>query len=199
MFKHCDLANSAIRSGDNKYASIRSEFGRVCVHSQFDKNTNRDAVSVDHIIAAYEKSIYCLCPPGDTPIRRALFDAFLAGCIPVLFRNRQTPFPIDQYNWHLSTKEIAESFVFLDASNKTLALSNFIDELVVGYSPADVKRRQKAISSVARKMQYSMPPDVRNTGFPNITEILPTWDPPFSDAVDVLLEKMFSKVERYGK
>jgi hypothetical protein len=45
-----------------------------------------------------ERASLCLCPAGDTPTSRRLYDALAAGCVPVLFEHLDTmaenlPFP----------------------------------------------------------------------------------------------------------
>lgn len=50
------------------------------------------------MIKLFQRSIFCLQPPGDTFTRRSIFDSILAGCIPVLFN--PASFYV-QYIWHL--------------------------------------------------------------------------------------------------
>jgi hypothetical protein len=138
-----------------------------------------------------------LCPIGDTPIRRAIFDALLSGCIPVMFRARDCSDPMPQYDWHFSPEEIDNGFVFFDASNGTLELRDFVHMLADAYSEPHIRFKQKAIASMARKLQYSMPPDVQQYGMPPISQRMQTWDPPFRDAVDVILKNLFDKVDMY--
>ena len=44
------------------------------------------------------KEMFCLEPPGDTPMRRSTFDAILAGCVPMFFEDLAAR---SQYGWHL--------------------------------------------------------------------------------------------------
>jgi hypothetical protein len=190
LFGQCSSLNE-------KHPNINSttEFFKICEHGKFAKGSARDTVRADDIVAAYEHSVYCMCPPGDTPVRRAVFDALLAGCIPVLFRTRQTPNPIDQYNWHLSSEEASDIFVFFDAIDANTTYQNHLSMLVESFSENEVHTRQRAITAVSRKLQYSMPPDVQHYGVPPVEKKMPTWDPPFRDAVDVILDNLFEKVE----
>jgi hypothetical protein len=41
--------------------------------------------SIGDFLSVYKKAIFCLCPPGDDPARKAVFDAIISGCIPVIF------------------------------------------------------------------------------------------------------------------
>lgn len=192
LFKQCEEANT--READSV---VGKNFEKICLSNLFGEGTNRDSLNVDQIMQAYERSVFCLCPPGDTPIRRALFDALMTGCIPVIFRNQATWNPIIQYDWHLTEVEIAKAFAFLDSSNKTLALRDFIAILIENYDEERIKEKQKAIVDIVRKLQYSMPPDVWPFEFPSPSDELPMWDPPFEDAVDVIVDNFFKKVEKY--
>jgi hypothetical protein len=64
----------------------------VLQHTSTDKN----------VVAAsslYKKSIFCLCPPGDDPTRKALVDMLLMGCIPVLMHMHSLH---DQLPYHMN-------------------------------------------------------------------------------------------------
>lgn len=60
-------------------------------HSSIDNN-------IADFLTVYRRSIFCLCPPGDDPARKALFDAILSGCIPVIF---EVATIYNQYPWHI--------------------------------------------------------------------------------------------------
>ena len=55
-----------------------------------------DCCSARAVVDAYLASDFCLVPPGDTPTRRAFFDALLTGCVPVV-KTRRTA----DYAWYL--------------------------------------------------------------------------------------------------
>ena len=40
---------------------------------------------IGDLLSSYKKAVFCLCPPGDDPGRKAVFDSIVAGCIPVIF------------------------------------------------------------------------------------------------------------------
>lgn len=192
LFDLCERANKSLPPDSN------AQYNTVCEHSLFAPSQNRDTVDALGILSAYERSIYCLCPPGDSPIRRAIFDAILAGCIPVLFSTRLTPRPLHQYNWHLSDDDINSTVVLLDAtSTHKIVNIDYIEQLILAFSPSDVRKMQKAIATLSRRLQYSMPTDVQQFGFPVISDHLTTWDPPFPDGVDIILDEMFRKVNKY--
>lgn len=193
LFEQCAALNS-----HQSTRNISQLFSPVCLHNSLTPGASRDTARADIAMKAYEKSVFCLCPPGDTPIRRAIFDALLAGCIPVLFQSNRIKNSIAQYSWHFTRQEIENIFIFLDASNVSMLSYNHLDTLVSSYSASDVQRRQKAISLIARRIQYSVPPDVREIGMPSVLDrTITVWDSPFRDAFDVVLEGLFSKVGKY--
>ncbi|KAJ3683954.1 hypothetical protein LUZ61_013118 [Rhynchospora tenuis] len=59
-----------------------------------------DCNSPNTIMSLFERSTFCLEPPGDSPTRRSIFDAMLAGCIPVFFNPHSA---YTQYRWYLPT------------------------------------------------------------------------------------------------
>ena len=198
LHTYCNEANEAAQAGNADFAAVKSEFGSICKNELFRKGENRDAVDAFGIMVAYERSIYCLCPPGDTPIRRAIFDAILAGCIPVLFKNSGVHYPLHQYDWHMSDELIQSITVTLDASTAPkVRHTDFVRELATKYSADEVRQKQEAIAASARTLQYSMPQNVRQYGFPTTKEWLSTWDPPFKDAVDIILDKMMVKIDQF--
>ena len=60
-------------------------------HSSVDSN-------IADLLEIYKTAIFCLCPPGDDPARKAVFDAILSGCIPVIFEKATL---YNQYPWHI--------------------------------------------------------------------------------------------------
>lgn len=53
---------------------------------------------VGEVVGWHASSTFCLLPPGYALGRQAIFDAMVAGCIPVSFDNSTTR---EQYPWHL--------------------------------------------------------------------------------------------------
>jgi hypothetical protein len=53
----------------------------------------------------FRRAIFCPAPPGDSITRKSIFDALLAGCIPVIFAKGS----MSQYLWYFSKEEVSES------------------------------------------------------------------------------------------
>ncbi|KAM7263191.1 hypothetical protein ACFE04_000874 [Oxalis oulophora] len=62
---------------------------------------NYGAINCDNpvnVMRVFRDSVFCLQPVGDSYTRRSIFDAILAGCIPVFFNPGSA---YSQYIWHL--------------------------------------------------------------------------------------------------
>ena len=97
----------ASRPNSSSSYSIRNELIKHCQSSRsckllgcYDTHENicEDPVSV---IRVFQRSIFCLQPPGDSYTRRSTFDSILAGCIPVFFHPKSA---YKQYLWHFPKK-----------------------------------------------------------------------------------------------
>lgn len=84
--------------------------GRIIEECQASKNLCKllecsygvnGAITCDNpgnVMRLFQNSVYCLQPAGDSYTRRSIFDAILAGCIPVFFHPGTA---YAQYKWHL--------------------------------------------------------------------------------------------------
>ncbi len=50
----------------------------------------------------FRRAKYCPAPPGDSITRKSIFDALVAGCIPVIFARAS----MSQYLWFFSKEEV---------------------------------------------------------------------------------------------
>ncbi|KAK7273140.1 hypothetical protein RIF29_14186 [Crotalaria pallida] len=88
----------------NSSHSIRSVLIEHCQSSSgckllncYDDNHQNKCEDPVHVIKVFERSVFCLQPPGDSYTRRSTFDSILAGCIPVFFHPKSA---YEQYLWH---------------------------------------------------------------------------------------------------
>ncbi len=156
--------------------------------------------------ALYTETSFCLLPPGDIPSRKAVIDAMLAGCIPVLFDHRQISF----YAMHIlggwqQQKTLAEllhfmrnMFVLFDSRH--LPAGGIIQNLMA-YSPARVQEMRSALRAVGWHLQYAIPPtphalqqqqlgETASLSPGGLGNILSSWQPPYPDALDVILSSL---------
>jgi hypothetical protein len=64
----------------------------------------------------FRRAQYCPAPPGDSITRKSIFDALVAGCVPVIFARAS----MSQYLWYFSKEEVNnafESFTFIFSHN----------------------------------------------------------------------------------
>lgn len=176
------------------HTKIRRYMTQQCIKSSHCKWFQIEHSSTDMDIAKYishyRNSVFCLCPPGDDPARKALFDIILSGCIPVVF-DASTLY--NQYPWHVN-EELART-ISVNVPGKLLGTSyDFITKLAsIPQNVIDMK--QKAIEVLAPQLQYSIPPLHMLQNRSNQD----TWDPPFEDGVNVMLAGLYERAGRLTK
>jgi len=92
-------------------------------------------------------STFCINPPGDTETRKAIFDALVLGCIPVIFHPQSlSNYPIHLPHWQSVSVLVSES--------QFTSMSNLFDYLN-SISQEEILRKQMAIRDVGYSLQYS--------------------------------------------
>ncbi|KAH7572996.1 hypothetical protein ACOSQ2_006688 [Xanthoceras sorbifolium] len=130
------------------------------------------------VMEVFEKSVFCLQPPGDSYTRRSTFDSILAGCIPVFFHPGSA---YSQYVWHLPENHTKYS-VFIPG--KRLRDRNYrINETLVGVS----KEEQEAMREQVIKL------------IPRIVYADPRSSSRFEDAFDLAVKGILGKIETFRR
>ncbi|KAH0931653.1 hypothetical protein HID58_008770 [Brassica napus] len=94
------------------------------------------------------RSLFCLCPAGDTPSSARLFDAIVSGCIPVIVSDElELPF-----EGILDYRKVAVIVSSSDAIQPGW-LVNHLRSLI----PSDVKKFQNSLAQYSRHFIYSSP------------------------------------------
>uniref|UniRef100_A0ACD5UEE8 Uncharacterized protein n=1 Tax=Avena sativa TaxID=4498 RepID=A0ACD5UEE8_AVESA len=101
------------------------------------------------VMKLFQSSTFCLQPQGDTYTRRSVFDAVLAGCIPVFF-HPGTAFV--QYTWHLP-KNHAEYSVYITEEDVRANVS--VEERLRRIPPDAVERMRGAVVGLIPAMTYT--------------------------------------------
>lgn len=141
---------------------------------------------IGDFLSIYKKSVFCLCPPGDDPARKAVFDSIISGCIPVIFEKKTI---YDQYPWHIGEEAALDISVYIPGGMVRSGKIDFIS--VLKQIPADIiRKKQQAIEHIAPRVQYAVPPIEL---LKDINDTTP-WDPPFPDGVDITLDGLFERV-----
>jgi hypothetical protein len=158
----------------------------ICTWTKISHTSSESSIASSIMI--YREAVFCLCPPGDDPVRKALFDMILSGCIPVIFLPSTL---YNQYPLHLGERLAREISVNIPGQRVHFNTVRIIDELLA--IPQEiVRRKQSAIAWLAPTLQYSMPPLALLQNISDETR----WDPPFRDAVDVMLDGLVERVRR---
>ena len=114
--------------------------------------------------------------------RKSLFDALVAGCVPVIFSRAS----LTQYKWFLSRQDVDEVAVYIPMKTINNDGGNFI-AILKAIPPEELARKQAAVRRIAPSLQYSIVPDrVRE-------DLGQTWSPPFRDAGEVVIERVLDR------
>ena len=172
------------------HTKIRRAMVAQCQKSQYCewlqlKHTSKDT-SISDFLSVYKRSIFCLSPPGDDPGRKAVFDAIISGCIPVIFEPATL---FNQYPWHFSEEDALDIAISIPGAKVRSNELQFMDFLL-SIDMSVIRKKQEAIHRIAPTLQYSVPPP---ESLVNISDFTP-WEPPFHDAADLTLEGMFDRV-----
>jgi len=143
------------------------------------------------------ESVFCPQPIGDTVTRKGVFDALIAGCIPVIFAKATLRLYVP---WFLSQEDMDDISVYIDLQAILRREVNFLDVLKA-LTEEDIHRKQAAIERVAPRLQYSIVPRAireqvnssRSSGGAHHAprfEKQQTYDPPFEDAVSIIIQRI---------
>jgi hypothetical protein len=179
------------------HTKIRLEMVAQCSRSPVCKWFQIEHSSTDMDIARYiehyKNSVFCLCPPGDDPARKALFDIILSGCIPVIFESGTL---YNQYPWHIG--ETNGQYISVNIPGRSM-LHNKLDFMkeLLKIPTSVITTKQKLIEKIAPSLQYSLPPlDKLHNSIRYKDDDVYVWDPPFEDAVDMMLYGLIERVNK---
>ena len=140
-------------------------------------------VNATNTMLLFRKSVFCPAPAGDSITRKSIFDALVAGCIPVLFSRAS----LSQYSWHVSSNDLSKISLYIPMQDINEGGRNFLD--ILKSIPNDViTQMQLTIEKIAPTLQYSViPKSIGNLDSGKI------WKSPFKDAADVIIEKILDR------
>lgn len=174
----------------NSTKSIRSELIKQCARASSKGRTKKTCFLLacklgDHnkcedpveIVKAFQDSVFCLQPQGDSYTRRSAFDSILAGCIPVFFHPGSF---YGQYSWYLP-RNYTKYSVFIpegDVRNRKVNIRRRLMSI-----PRDEVRamREEMIRMIPR-IVYANPGNGRSVDF--------------EDAFDVAVKKVLERIEK---
>lgn len=130
----------------------------------------------------FRQAKFCPAPPGDSITRKSLFDALVAGCVPVIFAKAS----LSQYLWYFTKQQLEDVAIFIPKQAILEKAANFLD-ILGSISDEDLERRQRIIAQIAPSLQYAVVPARINVTRGDV------WTPPMTDAVDVIISKMLDR------
>ncbi|CAI9300750.1 unnamed protein product [Lactuca saligna] len=168
----------APRPGNPK--SIRSLLIDQCKNSNSGKllecgNDESKCHSPSNIMKMFQRSVFCLQPPGDSYTRRSAFDSILAGCIPVFFHPASF---YTQYTWHLPKKYTKYSiFIPEDDIRRNISIEQRLGQI----DSETVKMMRKEVVDLIPRLIYADPRSRLES---------------LKDAFDVSVEAVINKVTK---
>ncbi|KAK9727233.1 hypothetical protein RND81_05G267400 [Saponaria officinalis] len=166
--------------------SIRNDIINQCLgsknkHCKFMKcdNISKNCRKPRNVMKLFQKSVFCLQPPGDSYTRRSAFDSILAGCIPVFFHPASA---YVQYTWHLPRNYTMYS-VFIpmeDVKNGSLS----IEKKLVSISKDEIENMREEVIKLIPRVVYANPKAKLEK---------------FEDAFDVSINEVLKRVEDIKK
>ncbi|GJN87831.1 hypothetical protein Rhopal_000786-T1 [Rhodotorula paludigena] len=102
------------------------------------------------------QAVFCPMPAGDSPSRRAFYEALQLGCIPVIFRERSYGrlFPSSP-----EINDLSKFTVFVDETELITGSGLPLIQRLEAISPVEVRRMQHHIRKIAHKLQWAIPED----------------------------------------
>ncbi|KAB2623092.1 xyloglucan galactosyltransferase KATAMARI1-like protein [Pyrus ussuriensis x Pyrus communis] len=140
----------------NQQGSIR---GKLIQHCQASTNCNflhcteKICGNPITVMRAFQSSVYCLQPAGDSFTRRSTFDAFLAGCIPVFFHPATA---YTQYLWYLP-KNHSKYSVYIPVRDVTDLKEGSIEKILLGISKDRELAMREEVIKLIPKLVYADP------------------------------------------
>ncbi|KAI3865950.1 hypothetical protein MKX03_036809 [Papaver bracteatum] len=128
------------------------------------------------VMKVFQNSIFCLEPPGDSPTRRSVFDAILAGCIPVFFHPGSA---YTQYTWFLP-RDYKKYSVYIPEDQVRDGKVN-IESVLQRYSRDQVRRMKEEVIKLIPRVIYADPRSKLET---------------VEDAFDISIEGVLERVEK---
>ncbi|GAA6061177.1 hypothetical protein JCM10212_002390 [Sporobolomyces blumeae] len=120
----------------------------------FDEITNSmdGAQQLDLFHQHMQESTFCLMPAGDSPTRRATYEALLLGCIPVIFREHSYGrlFPSSP-----EINDMSKYTVFVEENDLINSVGPSLIERLEAIPASQVRKMQEHIRRIAPSLQWS--------------------------------------------
>ncbi|XP_047083571.1 xyloglucan galactosyltransferase KATAMARI1 homolog [Lolium rigidum] len=128
----------------------------------------------------FQTARFCLQPPGDTYTRRSVFDAILAGCVPVFFHLDSA---YRQYRWHLPDDHASYS-VFISEEDIRSGNASSVEETLRRIPQKVAEQMTETVIGLIPRLVYADPRSKLET---------------LKDAVDFTVEAVIKRVNKLRK
>ncbi|SCV72558.1 BQ2448_4095 [Microbotryum intermedium] len=98
-------------------------------------------------------SVFCPMPAGDSPTRRALYEAALLGCIPVIFRERSYGRLLPS---SLEINDLSRWTVYVDEHEMIEGVGPGLIQRLEAITAYEIQRLQRHLASIAEGLQWSV-------------------------------------------
>ncbi|GAA6022753.1 hypothetical protein JCM8202_002765 [Rhodotorula sphaerocarpa] len=117
-------------------------------------NSVEKAENLSPIHAHMEQSIFCLMPAGDSPSRRAFYEAVQLGCIPVIFREKSYGrlFPTSP-----ELNDLSRYTVLIDETDYLAGGGPSLIEQLQDISLGEIRAKQEHLYKIAHRTQWALP------------------------------------------
>ncbi|KAL6649205.1 hypothetical protein ACP70R_013429 [Stipagrostis hirtigluma subsp. patula] len=161
--------------------SIRHHLIRQCGASSLCnlvqcRKGDKNCYKPSNFMRGFQRTRFCLQPPGDTHTRRSAFDAILAGCVPVFFHPMSA---YTQYRWHLPEDHASYSVFIPEEDVRSGNVS--IEETLRSIPPDVVERMTETVIGLIPRVVYADPRSKLET---------------LKDAVDLTVEAVIARVNK---
>lgn len=106
-----------------------------------------------NVMKVFEKSVFCLQPPGDSYTRRSIFDSMLAGCVPVFFHPGTA---YSQYLWFLPKNRTKYS-VYIPVRDVRDWKNVNVEKVLMGFSKDEVSALREEVIKLIPRIIYADP------------------------------------------
>ncbi|KAK4702927.1 solute carrier family 35 (UDP-sugar transporter), member A1/2/3, partial [Phenoliferia sp. Uapishka_3] len=144
---------SALRTQLNAFVDSPSGSDTHIIFNDI-KNPVDDVQNLTMIHEDMQRAVFCPMPPGDSPTRRAMYEAILLGCIPVIFRDRSYGrlFPSSP-----DINDVSKYTVFVDEQEIINGEGDTFIQRLEMVPHHEIRRMQQHLSSIASRLQWGLP------------------------------------------
>ena len=121
------------------------------------RNGRSNGCHPQNLYSAYSRSVYCLMPQGDTPSRRAIFDALACGCIPIVYHRFSFHWP-----WHVPNRSLAALLIPTPAQWAKPPPTGVLARLRGRFAPTPLESEQA--TAEAQPLWMGDPADIAHEG-----------------------------------